>query len=386
MAAGQNILIIGGGVMGLACAWRLRQRGHAVQIFEARSITHQPDGHGQASAASAGMLAAALEAEAREENLLAFNLAAQHCWADFRAELEAATGQSIGYRNEGTLSLAFTRDDVAQLRHQQQLYARLGVECVWLTPDALREKEPNLNPATSAALYFAQDHQVDNRLLVQALHQAARAAGVEIHAHTPVTGLILEQNRVCGIKTAQAEFRADAVVLAAGAWSRDVPGLPENSRPPVRPVKGQMCALRMAPEQPLLRHVLWTPRSYLVPRADGTLLIGATVEEADFDPTLTAGVLLALLEGAWRALPGIEDLPLQESWVGFRPGARDDAPILGGGPLAGLVYACGHYRNGILQTPLTAEIIARYIDTGTLDARAQPFTLARIASATGKAA
>jgi glycine oxidase len=154
---------------------------------------------------------------------------------------------------------------------------------------------------------------------------------------------------------------ADVVVLAAGAWSRELPGLPDAARPPVRPIKGQMLAVRMDPAAPLLRHVVWAPKAYLVPRGDGRLIVGATAEERGFDANLTAGGVLALLEGAWRALPGIEELPIDEMWVGFRPGSRDDAPILGPGSIDGLVYATGHHRNGILLTPVTADAVSEFV-------------------------
>jgi len=155
-------------------------------------------------------------------------------------------------------------------------------------------------------------------------------------------------------------------VLAAGAWSRDIGGVPRGFLPAVRPIKGQMLALQMDQEAPLLRHVVWVPRGYLVPRLDGRLVIGATVEERGFDDRITAGGLLALIEGAWRALPGVEELPVAETWVGFRPGSRDDAPLLGPSGIDGLVIATGHHRNGILLAPVTAQAIAAYVVSGRL--------------------
>jgi glycine oxidase len=157
---------------------------------------------------------------------------------------------------------------------------------------------------------------------------------------------------------------AEVVVLAAGAWSRDIAGLPEAARPPVRPLKGQALALRMDPAAPLIEHVLWVPKGYIVPRTDGRLLIGATVEERGFDDSLTAGGVFALLDSAWRALPAIEELPIDEFWVGFRPGSRDDMPILGATEVDGLMLASGHHRNGILLAPITAEAVAQQVLTG----------------------
>ena len=170
---------------------------------------------------------------------------------------------------------------------------------------------------------------------------------------------------------------ADIVVLAAGAWSRGVAGVPADGRPPVRPIKGQMLALRMDPRTPLLRHVVWAPGAYLVPRRDGRLIIGATVEERGFDDTVTAGGVLTLLDAAWRAVPALEELPIDEIWVGHRPGSRDDAPILGPGPLDKLFYATGHHRNGILLTPVTADAMARLILDDVVDPAIAPFGLER---------
>src|SRR6185312_438813 len=174
------------------------------------------------------------------------------------------------------------------------------------------------------------------------LRIAAERAGVEICEHQPVKELVAQGGRARGVVFDDGtSVPADIVVLAAGAWSRSIGGLPPDRRPPVRPIKGQMLALRMDAAAPLLSHVLWAPGVYLVPRRDGRLIVGATVEEKGFDDTITAGGLLTLLEAAWRAVPAIEELPIDETWVGHRPGSRDDAPILGRGPLQGLVYATG---------------------------------------------
>src|SRR5207253_10402117 len=178
-----------------------------------------------------------------------------------------------------------------------------------------------------------------------------------------------------------SKVSADKVVLAAGAWSRAIAGLAPELRPPVRPIKGQMLALRMDASAPLISHVVWAPGAYLVPRRDGRLLVGATVEERGFDTALTAGGVLTLLEAAWRALPAVEELPIEEMWAGHRPGSRDDAPILGPGPVEGLIYATGHHRNGILLAPVTADAIARLVFDGTVDAAIRPFGVERFAPA-----
>jgi glycine oxidase len=194
-----------------------------------------------------------------------------------------------------------------------------------------------------------------------------------------VTAIETGHGRVTGVRFGDETLAIERVLIAAGAWSGQIGGLPEALRPPVRPVKGQMLALRMDPAEPLLRHVLWAPKAYFAPRGDGRLLLGATVEERGFDDRLTAGGLLALLDAAWRALPAIEELAVEETWVGFRPGSRDDAPILGPTPVEGLVFATGHHRNGILLTPTTIETVGRYLLTGELDPAIAPFGIGRFA-------
>jgi glycine oxidase len=190
---------------------------------------------------------------------------------------------------------------------------------------------------------------------------------------------MVANDRVQGVRLADKMLMVKTVVLAAGAWSRDIDGLPDEVRPPVRPVKGQMLAVQMPRHAPLLKHVVWGPDAYLVPRLDGRLLIGATVEEQGFDMQLTAGGIFELLRGAWETLPGIYDLPIVELWAGLRPGSRDDAPILGPTRVEGLIMATGHFRNGILLAPVTAYAISHFILTGELIETVKPFTLERFA-------
>jgi glycine oxidase len=367
------VAIIGGGVIGLAIAWRLAQRGAEVTVFDKGQA-----GSG-ASHAAAGMLAAHLEAEPREENLVALNRASQQMWPAFAGELEAASGMSVDMRTEGTLLLALTGDDQSRLKHILAFQKSLGLPLDWLTAAEVRRREPHLASTISGAIFSPQDHQVDNRSVAVALRGAALKAGVTLNENNPVERIVTTDSRVTGVVSGGQTVAADIVILAAGAWSRGIAGLPASSLPPVRPVKGQMLALRMDPQAPLLTHVVWAPGAYLVPRKDGRLLIGATVEENGFDPHLTAGGQLALLEATWRALPGIEELPIHEQWVGFRPGSRDDAPIIGESSLPGLVYATGHYRNGILLTPITADAVASLVMEGKADPRVANFSFARFA-------
>ncbi len=370
-----RVAIVGAGVCGLGIGWRLAAAGCPVEVYDRGKA-----GHG-ATWAAAGMLAGGVETEPGEQRLLALNQWSQALWPDFTRELEAAAGMAVDYRADGTLVAALTRDDVGQLRFGYEFQTGLGIELEWLSGAEARRREPFLRPGTAAAVFSPHDHQVDNRKLGEALKRAFLAAGGRLHEDTEVAAVEAEGGRVRGLRIGDAFRPADVVVLAAGAWSREIDGLPEAARPPVRPVKGQMLALRMDPAEPLLRHVLWAPKIYMVPRLDGRLIVGGTVEEKGFDDRLTAGGVYAVLEAAWRAVPGIEELPIEEFWVGFRPTSRDDAPILGPAPrsagVEGLVLATGHHRNGILLAPATAKLVSHYVLTGETLEAARPFGIDR---------
>jgi glycine oxidase len=374
-ASKASIAVIGGGVIGLGVAWRLAQRGASVQVFD-RSAA----GAG-ASHAAAGMLAACAEAEPGEEGLTALGRESQARWPAFAAELLDVSGVDVELRPEGTLLVALTADDQARLTHQLVFQQKLGLPLHWISAAETRRREPHLAGKLAGAVFSPEDTQVDNRKLVAALRLAAEAAGAIVNEYRAVKAISSRGGRAEGIVLADGtKVAVDKVVLAAGAWARSIDGLEPELRPPVRPIKGQMLALRMDPAAPLLSHVLWAPGAYLVPRRDGRLLVGATVEEKGYDASLTAGGILSLLEAAWRAVPAIEELPIDEMWVGHRPGSRDDAPILGAGPLDGLVYATGHHRNGILLAPITADTMARLALDGVVDAAIRPFGIERFGS------
>ncbi|WP_207461144.1 glycine oxidase ThiO [Azospirillum sp. SYSU D00513] len=369
-----SVAIIGAGAIGLSIAWRLAQAGCRVDVFDrgeaGRGATH----------AAGGMLAACVETEPGEDALLPLTRASQALWPDFARAVEEASGLPVDLRTEGTMIVALNADDAARLRFLHDFQSGLGLPVEWLTGGAVRKREPYLQPGVAGALFCPEDHQVDNRKLALALRAAVMRAGGRIHERTEVSGIETRGGRATGVRVGEELVQADQVVLAAGAWSGRIDGLPAAARPPVRPIKGQMLCVRMDPALPLLRHTVWTQTgTYLIPRLDGRLLVGATTEERGFDDRMTAGGLFALLEGAWRALPGIAELPVEETWVGFRPGSRDDAPILGSCAVEGLVLATGHHRNGILLTPVTADGIARLILTGETDPAIAPFGLDRFA-------
>jgi glycine oxidase len=372
----KTVAIIGAGVVGLSIAWRLAARGVEVLVFDRGAA-----GAG-ATHAAAGMLAACAEAEPGEEALVALGRDSQARWPVFADELKQASGIDVELRREGTLVIALTADDQAKLLHHLAFQQTLDLPLQWISAAETRRREPHLAGKLAGAVWSPQDHQVDNRKLASALRIAAQAAGASINEHQPVAEIASKGGRVDGVALADGRrVTADVVVLAAGAWSRAIAGLAAPLRPPVRPIKGQMLALRMDAAAPLVTHVIWGPGVYLVPRLDGRLIVGGTVEEKGFDTALTAGGLLTLLEAAWRAVPAIEELPIDEMWVGHRPGSRDDAPILGPAALDGLIYATGHHRNGILLAPVTADAIARLVLDGTLDPAIRPFGIERFTPA-----
>jgi glycine oxidase len=350
---GLDAIIVGGGAIGLACAWRAARRGVRVRVLE-----RDEPGAG-ASRVAAGMLAPAGEATWGEEALMRLALASARAWPRFAAELAEDSGLAVGYEPCGALHVSLDRDEAEELRRRHELmdYLDLGVE--WLRPRACRELEPGLAPACAGGILAPRDGAVDPRVLLAALTAAVERAGGQLFIEAEVTEALIEDRRVAGVLTADGrEHRAGQVVLAAGAWSGAAPWLPPEARPPVRPVKGQILTLRGSPDQPVCRRIVVSERVYLVPRPDGRLIVGATVEERGFDVQVTAGGVHELLREAYRALPDVAEMELVETVAGLRPGTPDNAPLVGPAGLDGLVLATGHYRNGILLTPITAEAVA----------------------------
>jgi glycine oxidase len=370
-----QIVVVGGGVIGLAIAWRASQAGLPVTV-----VDPQP-GHG-ASWAAAGMLAPISEVQYGEDALLGLNLASVERYPSFVAELEEATGLDVGYRTCGTLALAFDGDDRAALDELHAFQLRLGLKSERMTGRECRRLEPMLAPGVRAGLLVHGDHQVDNRRLVAALLSAATRSGVSMLEKEAVTAVV-DGTRIVGVELADgARLQAKTVILAAGCWSGRIRGLPEGAVPPVRPVKGQILRLRGPHDAPLLSRTLRClvagSHVYLVPRADGEVIVGATAEEQGFDATVTAGGVRQLLHDAWQVVPGIAELELVECRAGLRPGSPDNAPVLGPAPgVEGMVIAAGHYRNGILLTPVTADAIAELLLTGRSPDIIGPFTPAR---------
>jgi glycine oxidase len=353
------VVVVGGGAIGLASAWRLAQRGAAVTLVD-------PDPGGGASGVAAGMLAPVTEARMGEGALLRLNLASWSRWPSFAAEVEGAAGAEVGYRADGTLVAAVDADDRVALDDLAARHREMGLDVAPLRGREVRRLEPGLAPGVRAGFLAAGERSVDPPALVEALRCAATAAGVA-HVAAAVERIAMAPSggRVTGVVTAGATPRridAATVVLAAGCGSAGIPGLPAAARPPVRPVKGEILTLRQPPGAPLVTH---TVRGlvhgftvYLVPRTDGRLIVGATVEERGGDTRVTAGGAYELLRDALALVPGLDDAELVALRAGLRPGTPDDLPLVGRAAAEGLVLATGHYRNGILLTPITAEAVA----------------------------
>jgi glycine oxidase len=368
-----DVAVVGAGVIGLSIAWRLVLRGLSVVVFERATA-----GAG-ASLAATGMLAAAAEHEPGCHDLLSLALESQRQWPKYRAQLEAQSGHDIDYRECGTLVVALNRDEVERLRFRHELHKRCGLPTRYLSGSEARELEPALRPSVAAALYCREDHQVDPRLVIPALRRAFIRAGGCLVEYCTVRGIDLEGGRAAGILTAEGDCRAPVVVLAAGAWTNDIVGLPFTVS--VHPLKGQALAVKTTPDTGTLGRVVWTEQIHMAPKGDGRLIIGATVEERGFDEAVTAGGLYALLEASHRAFPAVEEMAVEAIWTGFRPSSLDDAPILGTTTVPGLVIATGHHRNGYLLTPVTAWAIEALILDGAMAPVARAFGLERFQKA-----
>ena len=352
-----DVAIVGGGIVGLAAAWRAREKGLSVTLLEREQI-----GRGT-SYVAAGMLAPVAEAEfgAAGRRLLELGLRSAEMWPRFAAELESVSGEEVGLLRTGTLVVARDEDEARELERRLAFRRSLGLRAERLRASAAREREPGLAPTVRLAIEAPDDHSVDPRLVLEALGKACEVAGVSIREHAQVESVELDGAgaRLTGVVLPGGErVRAGQVVLAAGAWIGQIEGLPGNAQVPVRPVKGQILRLRDPAGPGLLTRVVRFEGGYVVPRADGRYALGATVEEKGFELSPTAGGVYELLRDASELVPGVDELQIDELSVGLRPGTPDNAPVIGAGALEGLVWATGHHRNGILLAPLTAELVA----------------------------
>jgi glycine oxidase len=372
MAQASDVAIIGGGIMGSAIALRLCQRGLGVTVIE-RGIPGA-----EASSAAAGILGPQMEAEGPGP-LLELGLKSRALYPALAAELRELTGIDVGYDRSGVLAVAFDEAGEAALSARRAWQLARGLRVESLSGEAARAREPALAPAVRAALAFNDDAQVVARELARAFSQAAAGAGARFLTGRYVRRVLVDKGSVTGVELDGEVLPAAVVVVAAGSWS----GLVEGAGVPpsvVRPARGQLVSIETRP--PLFRHVVSAPGGYLVPRRDGTVLAGSTVEMAGFRKEVTVGGLAAILTLARTLFPALADAPVTASWSNFRPFTEDHLPVLGATSVRGLVLATGHFRNGILLAPITAQAIADLIATGQAPIDLAPFAIERFAMRT----
>jgi glycine oxidase len=377
-----DVAIVGGGIAGLAVAWRAQQRGLKTVVLERDCLA------GGATRVAAGMLAPISEARVGERGLLALSRASLDRYPAFVAELAVASGRDPGYSSCGTLLVARDRDEAEALERELAEREAMGLEVERLLPSDARRREPALAPTLRLALEVPGDHAIDPRALSAALVAAVARAGGELREGVEVARVTTaDEERVTGVELAAGErIDADQVVIAAGAWASAIDGLPAHARVPVRPVKGQVLRLRDPAGPGLLTRVIRMQPGYLVPRGDGRYVLGATMEEQGFDTAPTAGGIFELLRDAIELVPGVSELAIEEVAAGLRPGTPDNAPVLGPGGIAGLQWAAGCFRHGILLAPIVADALAATLAGEQPPDVAKPFTAARFAPVTAREA
>lgn len=365
-----HVLVVGGGVIGMAIAYEARRQGWSVTLVERNQC-------GQAtSRAAAGMLVPVVEAQFGEEEMYRLNAASLARYPEWVDRLERETCIPLHFRTMGTLVVARDPDEWSYVKHFFELYHRLDPTVQLLTPREAHRLEPALSLHIAGALYSPGDHQIDNWQLIRALRTALGRAGVRVLEDTPVERIVLADGRCTGVETARGPLQADVYALAAGPWSHSIPDVRDALPLPLRPVKGQVLILKPTATAPMPERVVRGFQAYLVPKPD-RLVLGATQEEVGFDPYPTAGGVYTLLEGAYEMVPGIYDMVLADILVGFRPTTPDHKPVLGPTPVENLVVATGHFRHGILLAPITAELIVEYLRTGQVPPALRPFLYER---------
>lgn len=375
-----DVAVVGGGVIGLAIAWKARESGFNVTLFD----PHPARG---ASWAAAGMLGPASEAQWGEENQLLLNAESGRLFPTFVHQLESASGHTTGYVNNGSLFVGFDTDDVARLGELLSLYRSLSLAAEPIQARACRNLEPGLATSVRFGLSLPDDHQVNNRSLLRALQVACERTGVKT-IRSLVSSIEVHKNQVTGVLDDDGAFHnAVAVVIAAGAWSGSIAGLPEIDMPPVRPVKGEILRLANRSHQPIatrvIRGFVRGSEVYVVPRIDNEVVVGATSSELGFDTTVSAGAVHRLLDDARRILPDIDELEFIEAITRHRPATTDNGPLIGPIGVDGLLLATAHYRNGILLAPITANAIISYLKGDKPPLTTVPFTADRLRLKTG---
>ncbi|MEK7486919.1 MAG: glycine oxidase ThiO [Planctomycetota bacterium] len=343
-----DVLIVGGGVMGCTLAYRLAKTEHLSVLVLEKSVPGA-----EASSAAAGMLGAQMEAHTSGP-FLEFCLYSRDLFKTFAEELLRETEIHIGYRECGILEVAHSEKDAERLIARYQWQKKHHLEIEMLDPPELLKMEPHLSPQNFGALFYPKDHQVDAMALAKATSCAAHRAGVHFLSGKTVERLAIEHQKIQGVFVENELIPAPWVIIAAGAWTSQIPSLPPL-RSKIRPIRGQIALLEARP--PILQHTLVDTYGYLVPRADGRILIGSTMESVGFQKHVTAGGILHLMSLGIRLVPALKEVPFIGTWAGFRPSSDDGSPLIGPTSIQGLWVVSGHHRNGILLVPGTAEII-----------------------------
>ena len=352
-----DVAIAGGGLIGGSIALELAQAGLRVAVFD------QADPGREASWAGAGILSPAPESAATIP-IVPLAKASMALYPQFVENVEEISGQNVGFRPKGTLQALFSRDAARELSTVIALHHGLGLKAEPIRADDARELEPALNPELEAAVLRPEEASVDNRVLTRAVLDAARKSGAEVFAGRKVTSIWRDGERCAGLIFAEEDEKVSAkwTIIAAGSFSARIAGA--EGYAPVKPAKGQMAALRSNDVE--IERVLWSDKIYLVPRNDGRILAGATVEYVGFDKHVTAGGLEQLLSGALKLAPGLVSARVEETWAGLRPASPDHLPILGAADLEGLLIATGHFRSGILLAPVTARLMREWVTESSL--------------------
>lgn len=351
-----DAVIAGGGLIGSAIALELAQAGLSVAVFE------KGEPGREASWASAGILSPAPETPGMIP-IVPLAKASMGLYPEFVANVEEISGQNVGFRPFGTMDALFSRDAKRDLSTLIALHHGLGLKAEPLRPEDARELEPALSPEVEAAALRPDEASIDNRALTQAILHAARKSGAEIFPNHAVEAIWREGNRCAGLKLRNETVAAKWTIIASGCFSASIEGVATYA--PVRPAKGQMVSLRAVETgtraELKIRRVLWSEKIYLVPRNDGRILAGATVEYVGFDKHVTAGAVEKILSDAIELAPGLANARIEETWAGLRPDSPDHLPIVGPTDLEGLLIATGHFRSGVLLTPITARLIREWI-------------------------
>lgn len=363
-----DVVVVGGGLIGSAIAWRLSQKKLRVLVLE------KAEPGAEASSAAAGILSPQAEADS-ETPFFKLQVASRNLYPQFARELLEATGLDVELRLDGVVFVAESEADLEELDTRLAWQARAGLRVERLSPEAVRELEPRVRDGIRGGALFPEDGQVENRRLTRAAVLAASAAGARFENGNPVRRVLVERSKVTGVEAASGTIRSDAVVLAAGAWAGEALGLPFAI--PVSPARGEMVAVESATGP---SRVLYSHRVYVVPRRDGRILLGATLERLGFDKRVKAKAVAQLLAAGLDLIPALEEAGFHSAWAGLRPCAPDELPILGASPVEGLTLATAHFRNGILLAPLTAQATADIVATGEAGWDLTPFSVGRFDS------